>query len=120
MERNDVGESIDTSGIDPAHFAERRVGNRRIEHGHILGEVIGPVEERRGPLKANAARLRDLLAGRTKRDELPPWLVVGDRVVMRWRDWHHVAPIGGDDPMAVAERLFNRLRAVSHRAARAG
>lgn len=119
MERNDVGESIETAA-GRERFLERRVGNRRIEHGKILGEVIGPVQERRGPLQANAARLRDLLAGRTSRDDLPPWLVVGDRVVMRWRDWHHVAPIDGDDPVAVAERLFSRLRGASGRAAPAG
>ena len=68
------------------------------------------------PQRANARRLGQILYQPNKPPELPPWVVIRDRVVMRWRDWHHVADIGDDDPFEVAQRLFRRLQARSGRA----
>ena len=44
--------------------------------------------------------------------EMPPWLRVKDNIVMTWEGKHHVAPIRGEDPFEVAQRLHARLRAV--------
>lgn len=46
--------------------------------------------------------------------EMPPWLRVKDNIVMTWEGKHHVAPIKGEDPFEVAQRLHARLRAVRH------
>jgi hypothetical protein len=43
--------------------------------------------------------------------EMPPWLRVKDNIVMTWQGKHHVAPIKGEDPFEVAQRLHARLRA---------
>jgi len=45
--------------------------------------------------------------------EMPPWLRVKDNIVMTWEGKHHVAPIRGEDPFEVAQRLHARLRAVA-------
>ena len=45
--------------------------------------------------------------------EMPPWLRVKDNIVMTWEGKHHVAPIRGEDPFEVAQRLHARLRAVT-------
>ena len=45
--------------------------------------------------------------------EIPPWLRVKDNIVMTWEGKHHVEPIKGGDPFEVAQRLHERLRAVT-------
>ena len=88
MDRNDVEESI-----------ERRLAR--------------PV--RKAPLKSNASTFKSLSKQHGKPKDLPPWLVFRDRVVMRWRGWHHVAKVGGDDPFEVAQALFKDLRERRHK-----
>lgn len=41
---------------------------------------------------------------------MPPWLRMKGNIVMTWNGKHHVAPINGDDPFEVAQRLYERLR----------
>ena len=65
----------------------------------------------RGPKKtAVRARFDDVLGKRALPRELPPWLVINNKVVMRWRGWHHVADIQDEDPFEAAQRLYHRLR----------
>ena len=61
------------------------------------------------PKRAGATKLESLLAGRSKPKELPPWLVVGNRVVMRWGGRHHVARVGDEDPFEAAKKMYERL-----------
>ncbi len=68
----------------------------------------------RAPLRAQAKQLTQVRAKRGKRKELPPWLVIKNRVVMRWAGRHHVARIGEEDPFETAQRLFERLKARTH------
>ena len=83
MDRNDVEESIGRGLAAPA---------------------------RKAPLKSNASTFKSLSKQHGKPKDLPPWLVFRDRVVMRWRGWHHVARVGDDDPFEVAQTLFKTLR----------
>ena len=46
--------------------------------------------------------------------EMPPWLRVKDNILMTWEGKPHVAPLKGEDPFEVAQRLHARLRAVTH------
>lgn len=46
----------------------------------------------------------------TPAGEMPPWLRMKGNIVMTWNGKHHVAPINGDDPFEVAQRLYERLR----------
>ncbi len=60
--------------------------------------------ERRPPKPAN--RYHDESA----MGEMPPWLRMKGNIVMTWNGKHHVAPVNGDDPFEMAQRLYERLR----------
>ena len=60
--------------------------------------------------RAGAKQLGALLAGRAAPQDLPPWLVIGDRVVMRWAGRHHVARVGEDGPFEAATKMYEQLR----------
>lgn len=69
-----------------------------------LGRVRPATDaERRPPKPAN--RHDEAAVG-----EMPPWLRMKGNIVMTWNGKHHVAPINGDDPFEVAQRLYERLR----------
>lgn len=46
----------------------------------------------------------------TPSGEMPPWLRMKGNIVITWNGKHHVAPVNGDDPFEVAQRLYERLR----------
>ena len=77
--------------------------------GDVAEGALGKVRpatagERRPPRPAN--RHQDAQAP----GEMPPWLRMKGNIVMTWNGKHHVAPINGDDPFEVAQRLYERLR----------
>lgn len=69
-----------------------------------LGRVRSATEAERRPPRP---------AGRHESDvsgEMPSWLRMKGNIVMNWNGKHHVAPINGDDPFDVAQRLYEHLR----------
>lgn len=75
--------------------------------------VSGPEPMARTLSAAEAARLPQPRKLKVEEPhEMPPWLRVKDNIVMTWEGKHHVAPIKGEDPFEVAQRLHARLRAV--------
>jgi hypothetical protein len=70
-----------------------------------LGRVRAPTgAERRPPRPANRH------TNEAPQGEMPPWLRMKGNIVMTWNGKHHVAPINGDDPFEVAQRLFEKLK----------
>lgn len=77
----------------------------------LMGTGLAPMA--RTLSAAEAARLPQPRKSRVEEPhEMPPWLRVKDNIVMTWEGKHHVAPLKGEDPFEVAQRLHARLRAV--------
>jgi len=70
-----------------------------------LGRVRAPTGAERKPPRPANRHTDDAPQG-----EMPPWLRMKGNIVMTWNGKHHVAPINGDDPFEVAQRLYEKLK----------
>lgn len=78
----------------------------RVAEGSLDRAHAPAVLETKAPLPANHP------TDEAPHGEIPPWLRLKGNIVMNWHGKYHVAPINGDDPFEVAQRLYARLNNV--------